>query len=129
MAGWCAARGLDVTAAPDAECDRVIAHHRMEIKFSTLWETGLYKFQQIRDQNYEFVICLGLSPFDAHCWVISKSILYQYVIGHTPQHAGRRGTDTFWLSVDPSRLQSWLAQCGGTLQGAFRVLQGISGRR
>ena len=32
-----------------------------------------YKFQQLRDQNYEFAICLGISPFSAHCWVLPKA--------------------------------------------------------
>lgn len=57
---------------------RIIAGRRVEIKFSTLWESGLYTFQKIRDQNYEFVVCLRISPFDAHCWVISKSLIRQH---------------------------------------------------
>lgn len=49
VAGWCAAKGLDVVSSGDAQADRVIAGRRVEIKFSTLWESGVYKFQQIRD--------------------------------------------------------------------------------
>ena len=98
VAGWCAAKGLNVVRSGDAEADRIIEGHRVEIKFSSLWESGIYKFQQIRDQNYEYVICLGVCPFDAHCWVIPKDLLREHIIGHTPQHMGRRGTDTFWLS-------------------------------
>jgi len=51
VAGWCAAKGLDVVATGDAQADRVIAGRRVEIKFSTLWASGGYTFQQIRDQN------------------------------------------------------------------------------
>jgi hypothetical protein len=123
VAGWCAAKGLDVTASRDAQADRVIAGRRVEIKFSTLWESGVYKFQQIRDQNYEFVICLGVSPFDAHCWVISKELLRQHVIGHTPQHTGRGGTDTFWLSFEVANPPMWLRPCGGRLAEAYRILR------
>jgi hypothetical protein len=54
VAGWCAAKGLDVTSSRNPEADRVIAGKRVEIKFSTLWESGVYKFQQIRDQDYEY---------------------------------------------------------------------------
>ena len=72
VAGWCAAKGFDVTATGDSEADRVIGGCRMEIKFSTLWESGSYTFQQIREQRYEHLICLGISPFNAHCWVLSK---------------------------------------------------------
>jgi hypothetical protein len=60
VAGWCAAKGLDVTRSSHSEADRVIAGRRVEIKFSTLWESGVYKFQQLRDQDYEFAVCLGI---------------------------------------------------------------------
>jgi len=76
VAGWLAAKDCDVMRSPDAEADRIINGKRAEIKFSTLW-AGFYKFQQLRDQNYEFVICLGVSPFDAHCWAIPKSVLME----------------------------------------------------
>jgi hypothetical protein len=123
VAGWCAAKGLDVVATGDVEADRVIAGRRVEVKFSTLWESGVYKFQQIRDQNYDFVLCLGVSPFNAHCWVISKGTLREHVIGHTPQHRGKRGTDTFWLSFKPSDPPGWLVSCGGRLAEAYTILK------
>jgi hypothetical protein len=127
IAGWCAAKGFDVTASRDSEADRVIAGHRVEIKFSTLWQTGNYTFQQIRDQNYEYMICLGLSSFDAHCWVISKTILRLHVLGHTPQHAGKAGTDTFWLSFPATSPPTWLSSHGGSLEQAFGILKSLKG--
>ncbi|RMD65128.1 hypothetical protein D6833_03400 [Candidatus Parcubacteria bacterium] len=123
VAGWCAAKGLDVLSSGDTEADRVIAGRRVEIKFSTLWRSGVYKFQQLRDQNYEFAICLGVAPFDAHCWVIPKKTLYDHVIGHKPQHMGRRGSDTFWLSFPANSPPDWLSCCGGTLTSAFAILR------
>jgi len=123
VAGWCAAKGLDVVSSDDSECDRVIAGRRVEIKFSTLWASGVYKFQQLRDQDYDFAICLGISPFDAHCWVIAKDTLREHVLGHTPQHRGRVGTDTFWLSLSPSAPPEWLRACGGSLAEAFMILK------
>jgi hypothetical protein len=129
QAGWCAAKGLDVTSCGDSEADRVIAGRRVEIKFSTLWQSGVYKFQQIRDQDYEFAICLGISPFDAHCWVISKAVLRQYVIGHTPQHTGKGGTDTFWLFFPAAAPPAWLNPCGGRLAAAYEVMRKWQTRR
>jgi len=123
VAGWCAAKGLDVVASGDSEADRVIAGNRVEIKFSTLWQSGVYKFQQLRDQDYAFAICLGVSPFNAHCWVISKRALRLHVIGHTPQHTGKGGTDTFWLSFKPTEPPEWLRTCGGGLADAFEILK------
>ena len=112
VAGWCAAKGFDVTAAGDSEADRVIAGQRVEIKLSTLWENGIYKFQQLRDQRYAYVICLGLSPFDAQCWVIPKAEVWART---PPQHGGARGSDTRWLSFDAANPDGWLAEYGGRL--------------
>jgi hypothetical protein len=123
IAGWCAAKGLDVTSSDNSGADRVIAGRRIEIKFSTLWESGIYKFQQFRDQDYEFAVCLGISPFDVHCWVISKNVLRQHVIGHTPQHTGKGGVDTFWLSFKAALPPAWLGTCGGSLAAAFEIMQ------
>lgn len=123
VAGWCAAKGLNVNRSPDGEADRIIEGKRAEIKFSTLWESGAYTFQQIRDQNYAYAICLGLSPFDAHCWVISKRLLRQHVIGHTGQHRGRLARDTFWFSFPADSPPGWLVSCGGRLSAAFEILR------
>ncbi len=125
VAGWCAAKGLDVTASRDSQADRVIGGWRVEIKFSTLWASGVYKFQQIREQDYDHLVCLGISPFDAQAWLISKEVLRQHVIGHTPQHVGARGTDTFWLSFRPAEPPQWLAECGGTLARTYGLLRAI----
>jgi hypothetical protein len=122
VAGWCATKEFDVVKSPDAEADRIIQGRRVEIKFSTLWKSGVYKFQQLRDQNYEYAICLAVSPFDAHCWVISKELLRQHVIGHTPQHMGKRGTDTAWLSFPVIEPPRWLHRCGGRLAQAARII-------
>ncbi len=67
IAGWCAAKDLNVVRSPDSECDRVIEGLRVEIKGSTLWKAGGFKFQQLRNQRYDVAVCLGISPFDAHC--------------------------------------------------------------
>ena len=120
VAGWCAAKELDVVRSPDSEADRIIGGRRVEIKFSTLWASGVYKFQQIRDQDYEVAICLGISPFDASCWVIPKAELLERL---PHQHGGAAGRDTRWLSVVAARPQDWLASYGGSLSEALKVLK------
>jgi hypothetical protein len=126
---WCALKGLAVDRSPDSEADMLINGHRVEIKFSTLWKVGIYKFQQIREQNYEYSVCLGISPFEAHCWVVSKSILRLNVIGHLGQHTGLSGQETAWFPVNPNKPPDWLIPCGGTLDQAFLVLKNLSHRR
>lgn len=123
VAGWCAAKGLDVTSSKSSQADRVIAGQRVEIKFSTLWASGVYKFQQLRDQNYDFALLLGISPFDAHGWVVSKAELKKHVIGHTPQHTGKGGTDTYWLSFKVTNPPAWLTPHGGRLSFAYSILR------
>ncbi|RME59465.1 hypothetical protein D6779_04220 [Candidatus Parcubacteria bacterium] len=126
VAGWCAAKGLDVIGAPNTDCDRVINGKRVEIKFSRLWKTDLYKFQQLRDQDYDFAICLGISPFDAHCWVLSKRLILEkwgQPDGLPHQHGGAAGSDTVWLSVRPDAVQPWLKPCGGRLRQAFELIK------
>jgi hypothetical protein len=126
---WCALKGLAVDRSPDSEADMLINGHRVEIKFSTLWKVGIYKFQQIREQNYEYSVCLGISPFEAHCWVVSKSILRLNVIGHLGQHTGLAGQETAWFPVNPNKPPDWLIPCGGTLDQAFNVLKNLSHRK
>ncbi|MBI4023095.1 hypothetical protein HY375_02950 [Candidatus Berkelbacteria bacterium] len=123
VSGWTAAKGLDVTRSGDSEADRVINGKRVEIKFSTLWESGIYNFQQLRDQAYDYAICLGISPFSAHCWVIPKVALKQHVIGHTPQHGGATGKDTAWLQFPAEDPSPWLKRYGGRLAEALHVLK------
>ena len=102
VAGWLAARGFNVSRAEDAQADRIIEGKRVEIKFSTLWANGGYTFQQLRDQRYELAICLGVSPFDAHCWVIPKQdVMRLWRVDHkiASQHGGAGGQDTAWIHV------------------------------
>lgn len=125
---WCALKGLAVDKSSDSEADMLINGHRVEIKFSTLWKSGIYKFQQIRDQNYEYAIFLGISPFEAHCWVISKIKLKQHVIGHLGQHTGSKGQETSWFPVKPNDPPLWILPYGGTLDQAYKVLKNLKHR-
>lgn len=126
---WCAIKGLSIDNSPDSEADMLINGHRVEIKFSTLWEAGIYKFQQIRDQDYEYSVCLGISPFEAHCWVLSKAILKKHVIGHLGQHTGSTGQETAWFTVTPHNPPDWLMPHGGTLEDAYTVLKSLSHKK
>lgn len=131
VAEFLSAKGFSVDRSPGREADRVVDGLRVAIKSSTPWEDGNYKFQQFRDQNYDIAICLGISPFDAHCWVIPKSVIidnWGTPGGLRPQHRGQEGKDTAWLGVDPQNVQGWLLPYGGTLSQAVEALTCISSR-
>lgn len=132
VAGWLAARGFNVSRSGDSEADRVVEGKRVEIKFSTLWRNGGYKFQQLRDQRYDLALCLGVSPFDAHCWILQKSeILRLWKTEHliAGQHRGSEGTDTAWIDVRPENPPNWLNGFGGSLADAIQRLSDLTGFR
>ena len=120
---WLTQNGFDVTRSPDAEADRIVNGTRIEIKFSTRWKNGVYKFQQLRDQNYAYAICIGVSPFGAHCWVLPKTEIMERWKGGkggiNAQHGGARGQDTAWLNVEVDTPAPWLSSFGGSLGDAL----------
>lgn len=124
VAGWAAAKGLDVLRTGDSDADRVVNGWRVEIKFSTLWTAGGYTFQQIRNQRYDLALFLGLSPFSASAWVVPKAVLMErpFRAGLSSQHGGQAGTDTVWLQFQVTRPPAWLSEFGGTLAEAFALL-------
>ncbi len=104
--------------------DRVFNGHRIEVKFCTRRkEDAVFWFEQIRDQEYDFVLCLGLSANDANCWVIPKRALMLPKEGLSPQHGGKDGKDTLQLQFLPNSIPAWLNEFGGSLEDGMSVLR------
>lgn len=123
---WAKAEGFKVQRSPNSDADRVVNGWRIEIKMSTLWtDTRIYKFQQIRDQDYDFCFCFGLSPQSAHSWLIPKEALLENRPGLVHQHGGARGSDTRWLSFTPESPLPWLAPYGGSMDKTSRLLKNL----
>lgn len=121
---WLRSEGFSVRPPGDTEADLVVNSTRVEVKMSLLWATGIYKFQQLRDQNYSLLLCLGLSPFEAHCWVLPKTLLLARVIGRgRGQHGGASASETAWLQVDPSAPEDWMQPRSGRLDEAIEILR------
>lgn len=132
VSGYLVEKGFDVVRSTDVEADRIIAGKRAEIKMSTLWENGSYKFQQLRDQNYDFAICIGISPFDVHCWVLPKDLIldkWRNTGEISSQYREGQGSDTAWLSVNPDAIPDWLTQWGGTLSSAVRLIASLTNQK
>lgn len=132
ISGWLAAKGFDVTRSPDSDADRIVNGLRAEIKFSTLWKNGGFKFQQIRNQDYDFILMLGICPFDAFCWAVPKSTVmekWQSGDGIIAQHGGSTGVDTAWLGFPIDNPPRWLQSFGGSLKTLPSIITRITNRR
>lgn len=123
VSAWCIQKGFVISKSHDSDADIVVNDRPIEIKFSTLWQSNRYTFQKLRDQNYEYAFFLGLSPYAVHGWFVSKSVLRKYVIGHTPQHTGKKGSDTFWISFNVNSPPVWLNEFGGTMSQVYQVMK------
>ncbi len=121
ITSWLASKGTHIETTKDAAKTIVINDQKVSLKFSTLWTNGIYKFQQIRSTGYDFVICFGVSPFAAHCWVFEKS----YAIKNaTKQHKGGAKSE-YWISINPNQPQEWIKGFGGTLDEAYQLIKRI----
>ncbi|MEO8357426.1 MAG: DNA methyltransferase [Chloroflexota bacterium] len=117
VASWLATKGISHKLSGDSSEALIIGEHRFAIKFSTIWSKGFYKFQQLRSDGYDYVICLGISPFDAHCWVFDRS----YAI----KNAKKQHATEYWMTIDPEKPQDWVKDYGGTLDQAFHRLRSL----
>lgn len=124
-AGWAASKGFDVQKPLNSDHDRRIAGLKVEIKFSTLWtDNQIYKFQQLRDQDYDYALLLGVSPFDAQAWFVPKAELsYNRPPALVPQHGGAAGRDTRWLSFAAVTPPVWLGEFGGRLSRVRELIK------
>ncbi|MBV6396208.1 MAG: hypothetical protein HFACDABA_01802 [Anaerolineales bacterium] len=121
---WFASRGFSIKQGTGKDSFLTVNGYRCATKFSTLWSGGFYKFQQIRDEDYDFLICLGISPFESHCWVFRKSYVLQHA---TYQHRGAKGSE-YWLSINPETPPDWARNHGGILASTYSVFQRLLAR-
>jgi len=119
---WCAVKKLRSERGDKKNYDLLIENKRVEVKLSFLWETGVFKFQQIRNkQNYQYCLCLGVSPDEISAWLIPKNELRRNRPGLKPQHGGKKGVDTKWLSFRPEDPPKWIDKYGDGLSAVQRL--------
>jgi len=118
ISSWCTAKNLAVSHPNDNKANLIINGYRIATKFSTLWSEGSYKFQQIRDEGYDYLICLGISPSEVHCWIFNR----EYIVAKAkPQH---KGAD-FFLTINPNNPPGWACIGGGRLDKVYQILKNL----
>lgn len=123
-AAWLEKLGYECRPSGTTQYDRLVEGRRVEIKFSTLWQSGEYVFQQLRLQDYEFAFLLGVSPNDASAWFVPKDVVLEVAV---PQHGGSTGVDTRWIRFPAIRPPATLEDFGGTLDAAANALRQVLG--
>lgn len=119
IATWCSSQGFSVDRLTDKDANLNVNGNRVATKFSTLWSGGIYKFQQIRESGYDYLICLGVSPDNAHCWIVDRKLVLKNA---KVQHRGAKGAE-YWLSINPDEPADWLLDYGGRLEDSTQVMR------
>ena len=122
-------QGFLVENSVGSDSDRLVNGVPIEIKMSTLWKGGDFRFQQIRDQKYDILFLLGIQPFQIDAWALPKHVaMHQWQNGGngiSTQHGGKRGADTAWICFQAGEPPDWLAHWGGNLASSTSALRRI----
>jgi hypothetical protein len=106
----------------------------VRVKLSMMWGAGSLTFEQIKNDPFDYLACLGLYPDNSYGWLIPKDELI--VDGNAQEREGFSGQHTapgelpsdFWLqNVSVVNPYQWLTQYGGTtvqMSGAIQQLLG-----
>jgi 16S rRNA G966 N2-methylase RsmD len=114
---WLATKGISAESTKDSSETLIIKECLVATKFSTMWTKGFYRFQQIRSQDYDYVMCFGISPFEAHCWIFSREYAIKCA---TEQH---KGANEYWVGIDPKNPPPWTIGYGGHLDEAYKIIK------
>jgi hypothetical protein len=95
--------GLNISKRYSSDHDIVVEDFSAEVKMSTAWNNKLddFKWQQIRNQDYDLIFFLGINPNDFTVWWATKNQLIENVIGKDEyrQHAGKDGhQELYWIT-------------------------------
>jgi len=119
---WLASKGILVESTKDSSETLIIKGYRVATKFSTMWGKGFYRFQQIRSEGYDYVICLGIAPLEAHCWIFPR----EHIIKHaTQQH---KGANEYWIPINPNKPPDWARDWGGAMDDVYKIIKKLKNK-
>ena len=100
-------------AGGSSDYDLLVNDLRVEVKASTAWDENPnnFKWQQIRNQQYDRIVFMGVNPNEAWMWWASKLDLEAHIFGRDEyrQHAGKDGNqELYWIaSNDNIPVPAW----------------------
>jgi hypothetical protein len=96
---WCQHLGIPATANPKAPTELSTPAGTVQVKSSTLWSAGEYRFQAVRPGHHTHLALLGISPHRAHLWVLPSGL----ALAHRDNVRGDAG----WITLTPTRPAAW----------------------
>lgn len=84
--------------------DRMVNGFSVKVKFSTLWASGTYTFQQVPVDGFDVMVLLGVHPRGVHAWMVTKRTLVDALRAASQSELG--------LLVDPDAPEAWLGSGG-----------------
>ena len=89
----------------------MINDKKVVIKISTIWKGGKsYVFQQIKDGDWDYLLCFGISSTEDNLWIMSREDIYTI----PGQHTGMGAKETKWIHISPEEIKPDYLK-GGTL--------------
>jgi hypothetical protein len=84
--------------------DIYVDNKKIEVKTSFAWDEteDSFTWQQIRDQEYEYILFVGVNPNECKAWFATKNDLIKNIFGRNEyrQHAGKDGEqDLYWIQT------------------------------
>ncbi len=113
---WCKHNGFSFEKLGDAEDLCIINGYQIAVKFCMLLDDGMYRFQPIRNDDYDYVLCIGISPEQAHGWVFEReAVIGKSIYSETSDQ----------IHVNPKSLDAWLSDCGGSLGQTAQIFKNL----
>lgn len=124
--------GRDIASGLLQHCDLTVSAskktlqvngNRISVKTSLMWEAGFVMFQNIRNSNADFLLCLGLYPGKSFGWLIPQGEVWLDGAIRTDRHgvtAQHKGADA-WLEIHPDDPDAWVKPYGGTTDELMEV--------
>ena len=96
----------------------LINDKKIVIKVSSIWKGGTnYVFQQIKEGDWDYLLCVGISSAEDHLWIMSRKDIDKI----SGQHTGTQAKETKWIHISPEEMKPDYLE-GGTLEEGLNAI-------